>query len=146
MAASLNTVTLIGHLGADPDVRNTQSGLTVASLSLATNERVKKGDGWEDHTEWHRISCFDKVADRCGEYLRKGSQVCVQGKLRTRKWQDKDGVDRWTTEIVAYQVLFLSSTEQGSGNSTRPPHPSKASAPAAKDAPSAQNDPDDFPF
>lgn len=106
---SLNKVSLIGNLGADPETRTTGSGSVVANLRVATNERRKAqgSDEWEDHTEWHAVVCFGKLAENVGQYLRKGRQVYVEGKLRTRKWQDKDGHDRWTTEIWADVVLFL---------------------------------------
>lgn len=107
--SSLNKVSLIGNLGADPETRTTGSGSVVANLRVATNERRKAqgSDEWEDHTEWHAVVCFGKLAENVGQYLRKGRQVYVEGKLRTRKWQDKDGNDRWTTEIWADVVLFL---------------------------------------
>lgn len=140
MAASVNSATILGRLGADPDYRTSQAGNGVAQLSVATNERVKDGDGWKETVEWHRVVAFGKTADNCNQYLRKGSQVYIEGKIQTRKWQDRDGVDRYTTEIVAWKVLFLDKPEGGSGGN-RPPHPAEnagGNEPAGGD--------DDFPF
>jgi single-strand DNA-binding protein len=110
MARTLNKVILIGRLGADPDVRYTQSGLPVVRFNLATNERVPAGEGnWEDRTEWHRIVVFGKIAENCANYLSKGRLVYVEGRLRTNQWEDAQGVRRSTTEIVAADVGFLDS-------------------------------------
>ena len=115
----LNKAQLIGNLGADPDLKNTNSGLAVCKLRIATNERVKKGDNWEDHVEWHSVVCFGKTAENVQRFLRKGSKVYVEGKIRTNKWQDRDGNDRWTTEILADQIRFLDSKrESGGGDSS----------------------------
>ena len=97
----LNKVTLIGNLGADPDVRNTQNGDKVANVSLATTERWKDQSGMQqERTEWHRVVFFGGVANVVENYLRKGSKIYVEGKLQTRKWQDQSGQDRYTTEVV----------------------------------------------
>lgn len=105
---SVNKVILIGNLGRDPEMRATQGGGQVATLNLATSERRKDREGnWTDHTEWHRVVAFGKTAENIGKYCKKGKQVFIEGRLSTRKWQDKDGQDRWTTEIVADQVRFL---------------------------------------
>lgn len=97
----INKAIIVGTLGQDPDVRYTQNGKPVASLSLATNEKWKDSAGQpQEKTEWHRVVAFGKLAEIAGEYLRKGSQVYIEGKLQTRKWQDQNGQDRWTTEIV----------------------------------------------
>lgn len=110
MARTLNKVILIGRLGADPDVRYTQSGLPVVRFNLATNERVPAGEGnWEDRTEWHRIVVFGKIAENCANYLSKGRLVYVEGRLRTNQWEDAQGVRRYTTEIMATDVGFLDS-------------------------------------
>lgn len=110
MARTLNKVILIGRLGADPDVRYTQSGLPVVRFNLATNERVPAGEGnWEDRTEWHRIVVFGKAAENCANYLSKGRLVYVEGRLRTNQWEDAQGTRRYTTEIVASDVGFLDS-------------------------------------
>ncbi|MDN4501926.1 single-stranded DNA-binding protein [Alteromonadaceae bacterium BrNp21-10] len=97
----INKVILVGNLGQDPEVRYTPNGKAVANLTLATSESWKdQGGQIQEKTEWHRVSMFGKLAEIAGEYLKKGSQVYVEGKLQTRKWQDKDGQDRYTTEIV----------------------------------------------
>lgn len=113
---TLNKVLLIGRLGKDPEVRSTTSGLAVCSFSLATNEFKGKGEQREEVTEWHNIVCFDRLAERAGEYLKKGSQCYIEGKLQTRKWQDKNGNDRWTTEILANDIGFLGGRSAGSGD------------------------------
>lgn len=115
MARTLNKVMLIGRLGADPDVRYTQSGLPVVRFNLATNERVPVGEGnWEDRTEWHRIVVFGKTAENCANYLSKGRLVYVEGRLRTNQWEDAQGTRRFTTEIVASDVGFLDSGRDAS--------------------------------
>ena len=106
MAAHLNRVQLIGNLGADPEGRFTGSGDPVANFRLATTKTVGKGDEATDYTEWHRIVAFNGLADIATKYLRKGSQVYVEGELRTRKWE-KDGEDQYTTEIVALDIQML---------------------------------------
>lgn len=103
----LNLCQFIGNLGADPEVRTTQSGSKVASLSLAVSERRKQGDSWVDHTEWVKVTVFGKTAEFCENYLSKGRQVYVQGRMSTRKWQDKEGKDRYTTEILANELRAL---------------------------------------
>ncbi|MFA5801267.1 MAG: single-stranded DNA-binding protein [Thermoleophilia bacterium] len=105
----INKVILVGNLGADPEVRNTNSGSQVASLRVATTDRRKVGSEWQDHTEWHKVTCFGKTAENAGKYLKKGRQVYIEGRLQTSKWKDKDGNDRYTTEIVAEIVRFLGS-------------------------------------
>ena len=99
--ASVNKVILIGNLGKDPEVRYLPSGDAVANISIATTETWKdKGGEKQEKTEWHRVSMFSKLAEIAGEYLKKGSQVYIEGRLETRKWTDKDGVERYSTEIV----------------------------------------------
>ena len=113
---TVNKVILIGNLGADPESRTAGSGTEVCNLRLATTSRRKVGDRWEDFTEWHRVVTFGKTAENCGRYLKKGRQVFVEGELRTDKWQDKEGRDRWTTEIVAREVRFLGSGDGSRGD------------------------------
>ena len=97
----INKAILIGNLGADPELRYTQSGTPVASFRIATTERWKDKDGnQQEQTEWHNIVAWSRLAEICGEYLNKGSRVYIEGKLQTRKWQDKSGQDRYTTEVV----------------------------------------------
>jgi single-strand DNA-binding protein len=104
----VNAVFLIGNLGKDPEVRFTQSGTAVANFSLATTERIKKGEEWTDLTTWHDITVFGKAADACGKHLTKGATVCVQGAIRTEKWTDKKtGAERERKIIKAVQVHFL---------------------------------------
>lgn len=114
--ASLNKVLLIGNTGKDPEVRYTTSGTAVASFSLATAEKFKnKGGEWEERTEWHNIILWGRLAEIAGEYLTKGKTVFIEGRLQTRKWQDRDGKDRYTTEIVAEKMQMLSRKE-GTGH------------------------------
>ena len=117
MAGGVNKVILIGNLGKDPEVRYVQSGKAVCTLRLAMSERRKDGDGWKDHTEWMDVVTFDKTAENAGQYLTKGRQVYVEGRLQTRQYKDKEGHDRYKTEVVANQVVFLSS---GQGDRTGP--------------------------
>ncbi len=113
----INKVILIGNLGADPEIRYTQSGTPVASFTVATTERWKDKDGQQqEQTEWHRIVAWRRLAEICGEYLNKGSRVYIEGKLQTRKWQDQNGNDRYTTEIVAREMKML--TPRGEGGSS----------------------------
>jgi single-strand DNA-binding protein len=112
--ASLNKVMLIGNLGKDPEVRYTAGGTAVASFSLATTDRIKGKDGnWEDKTEWHNITLWARLAEIAGEYLAKGKTVYIEGRLQTRKWTDKDGKDRYTTEIVGEKMQMLSAKGEG---------------------------------
>jgi len=105
----LNRVQLIGSLGADPETRATQGGTMVANLRVATTERVKKGEEWANHTEWHRVVCFGRTAENVAKYLSKGSKAFIEGRLRTTKYADKNGVEKWSTEIIADDIKFLSS-------------------------------------
>ena len=116
----LNEVTLIGHLGQDPDVNETKTGHTVCNLSIATN-RVwyDKDKNKQEETEWHRVVVFGKQAESCKEFLAKGRLVCVKGRIRTRKWEDKDGQERWSTEVVSDRVVFLGGGKGGSSGGKR---------------------------
>ena len=111
MARGVNKVIIVGTLGKDPETRYMPSGSAVTNLRLATNEQWKDKQTGEqqERTEWHSIAMFGRLAEIAAEYLRKGSQVYIEGKLRTRKWQDKEGKDRWTTEIVADEMQMLGS-------------------------------------
>ena len=105
----VNKVILIGNLGKDPEVRYSQAGAAIASFNVATTETWKKQDGTkEELTEWHRIVAFGRLGEICGEYLSKGSKVFIEGRLQTRKWDDKDGNTKYTTEIVAREMKMLS--------------------------------------
>ncbi len=150
--ASVNKVILIGNLGKDPETRYLPSGEALTSFSIATSETWKDKTSGEkkEATEWHRISAFGKLAEICGEYLRKGSQVYIEGSLRTRKWQDKEGQDRYTTEIRADQMRMLGSRGGGEGGSgMREPAAASsggAKAPAKKSGGSFDDMDDDIPF
>lgn len=110
----LNRVMIIGRLGADPELRYTQAGQPICSLRVATDESYTDKNGNRvERTEWHSVVVFGKTADHCNQFLRKGSLVYVEGKLATRKWQDKNGQDRYTTEIRADRVQFLEKRENG---------------------------------
>lgn len=147
--AGVNKVILVGNLGRDPEVRYTQSGNAVCNLSLAVTERVKDGDGWKDATEWFRIVTFGKTAENAGQYLQKGRQVYVEGRFQSRKYKDKDGVEKQSTEVVANTLQFLG---QGGGGGRRdagaPGAPSAGNKPAADDAPPPSDGfiDDDLPF
>lgn len=138
----LNKVMLIGHLGADPDVRYMPNSSAVANISLATTRRWKDRDTKEqkEQTEWHRVVFFNRLAEVVGEYLKKGARVYVEGRLQTRKWTDKDGVDRYTTEIVASEMSMLGSRSGGSegvaaAQGNQPPASSQASGDTYDDVP-----------
>lgn len=112
----INKVILIGNLGADPEIRYTQSGTPVANFNVATTERWKGQDGQQqEQTEWHKVVAWKRLAEICSEYLNKGSKVYIEGKLQTRKWQDQNGNDRYTTEIVARDMQMLSPRGAGAG-------------------------------
>ena len=117
MARGINKVFLIGNLGADPETRAMPSGTTVANLRVATSEswRDKQTGEQQERTEWHRVALFGRLAEVAGEYLRKGSQVYIEGSLRTRKWQDKQGNDRYSTEIVGNDMQMLDARGAGAG-------------------------------
>ncbi|MGN6452930.1 MAG: single-stranded DNA-binding protein [Steroidobacteraceae bacterium] len=121
MARGINKVILIGNLGADPETRAMPSGTTVANLRVATSEswRDKQSGEQQERTEWHRVALFGRLAEIAGEYLRKGSQVYIEGSLRTRKWQDKQGNDRYSTEIVGNDLQMLGG-RGGAGAGTAP--------------------------
>lgn len=142
----VNKAIVVGHLGNDPEVRNLPSGASVCSMSVATTEKWKdKATGEaKEATEWHRISLFGRLAEIAAEYLRKGSLVYIEGSLRTRKWQDKQGNDRYSTEIVANELQMLGSRNGANGGGGAP-----SRAPADKPAPAADQgfkDDDDIPF
>ena len=141
--AGINKVILIGRLGSDPEVRYTPDGTAVANFSIATSEEWtdKATNEKKERTEWHRIVAWRRLGEICGEYLSKGKQVYVEGKLQTRSWE-KDGVTRYTTEIVASDVQFLGS--KNSADTDRPPGPAETPASSAPSIPDKQDD--DIPF
>ena len=149
MARGVNKVTLIGNLGADPEVRYTANGSAVANIRLATAEswRDKESGENQERTEWHRVVFFSRLAEIVGEYLKKGSQVYIEGRLQTRKWQDRDGNDRYTTEIVANEMQMLGGRGGGGGGFDAPSQ-SSSSAPAQKpnNEPPMDDFDDDIPF
>jgi single-strand DNA-binding protein len=168
--ASINKVILIGNLGRDPEVRYTPNGAAVCNVSVATTRNWKdknSGDKVEE-TEWHRVVFYDRLAEIAGEYLKKGRPVYVEGRLKTRKWQDKDGKDNYTTEIVAEQMQLLGGREGGGGGgygggnqgggddysqeappsrpAARPAAAQRPAAPAPKSSTGFDDMDDDIPF
>jgi single-strand DNA-binding protein len=117
MARGVNKVILVGNLGADPETRSMPSGMTVTNIRIATSEswKDKASGAQQERTEWHNIALFGRLGEIAAEYLRKGSQVFIEGKLRTRKWQDKQGNDRYTTEIIADNMQMLGARGGGAG-------------------------------
>lgn len=146
MQKGINKVTLIGNLGADPDIRATQNGTTVANLSIATSEvwNDKNTGQKQERTEWHKIVFFGKVSEVLRDYAKKGTKLYVEGSLRTRKWQDKDGVDRYTTEIVGREMQLMG--DGGSQGQEKPAGNSATSQPQYQDQGQDQPDPTDIPF
>jgi single-strand DNA-binding protein len=148
MARGVNKVIIVGNLGQEPDTRYMPSGSAVTNISVATNESYKDKTTGEqvDRTEWHRVAFFNRLAEIAGEYLHKGSQVYVEGRLRTRKWQDKDGHDRYTTEIIADQMQMLGGRGGSPDMPSQPQGKFQPSRPAsAAAAPEPEFD-DDIPF
>ena len=111
--ASVNKVILIGRLGKDPEIKYAPSGLQIANFSIATSENIKRGDNWEERTEWHNIVLFNKQAEYAGEYMKKGNMVYLEGKIQTRSWDDDKGVKRYKTEIVGNIIRNLSPRNEG---------------------------------
>jgi single-strand DNA-binding protein len=143
----VNKVILIGNLGVDPEMRHTQAGVPVASFRIATTERWKGKDGqMQEQTEWHSIVAWDKLAGICGEYLHKGMKVYIEGKLQTRKWQDKDGHDRWTTEIIARDMKMLSPKGGEAGGYNSDPGPAAGGPPGGYESYSGGGTGSDVPF
>jgi len=156
MARGVNKVILVGNLGADPETRYTAGGAAITNINIATSESWKDKQTGEnqERTEWHRVVFFNRLAEIAGEYLRKGSQVYVEGSLRTRKWQGQDGQDRYTTEIVASEMQMLGSrasegSQQSSGGGFRDNKPARPNQSPAQSAPAPSDDnfaEDDIPF
>ena len=157
--ASVNKVILIGNLGRDPETRYMPDGGAITNISIATTETWKDKNGdKQEKTEWHRVAFFGKLAEIAGEYLKKGRSVYVEGRLKTRKWQDKDGVEKYTTEIIATDMQMLGSREgMGGGVGADDSGGYERPAPAARPAAAAANRPaakttgfsdmdDDIPF
>ena len=156
MARGVNKVILVGTLGKDPETRYMPSGSAVTNMRIATNEQWKDKQTGEqqERTEWHSIAMFGRLAEIAAEYLRKGQQVYIEGKLRTRKWQDKEGKDRWTTEIVADEMNMLGGKGGGSSAGASAPGSAAASGSGSGSGRAAVNDSgappgdfdDDIPF
>ena len=151
MAGSgVNKVILVGNLGRDPEVRYTPGGQAVANFTIATNEAwTDKSGQKQERTEWHRIVVWGKQAELCGEYLTKGRQVYVEGRLQTREWTNKEGAKQYTTEVVANQVVFLSGGERGQGRgASRGGAPTEdfGPPPSMDDSGGAKPAEDDIPF
>ena len=149
MARGINKVILVGNLGADPDTRYMPSGKAVTNIRIATSEswKDKQTGDQQERTEWHSIVMYDRLGEIAAEYLRKGSQVYIEGKLRTRKWQDKEGKDRYTTEVIANEMQMLGS--RGGDRAGAEPRGEPRTAPtqerAAQPAAAGEFD-DDIPF
>ena len=141
---SVNKVILIGNLGSDPELKYTPSGAAVTNFNVATNEVWNDKDGnKQERTEWHRVVLWRKLAEIAGEYLKKGSKVYLEGRLQTRSWEDKDGVKRYTTEVVADNMTMLDAkSEDGDSSSGVFSAPPPSEAPAAADSGAE----DDLPF
>ena len=149
MARGINKVIVVGNLGQDPDTRYMPSGSAVTNITVATNESWKDKQTGEqkDRTEWHKVAMFGRLAEIAAEYLRKGSQVYIEGKLRTRKWQDKQGNDRYTTEIVADEMQMLGG-RGGAGGGAGGGAPMSNDGPPPSPPPQGSSDDfdDDIPF
>jgi len=154
---SVNKVILVGNLGRDAEVKTTAGGLSIASLNIATTDRKKDASGqWTDHTEWHRVTCFDKLASVMERFGKKGKQVYIEGRIQTREYTDKDGNKRWSTEVVASDVRLLGGARDDAGQSSdrsdrpAPPRTERAPAKPAKPAPAddfgGYGDDDGLPF
>lgn len=145
-ARGLNKVMLIGNLGAEPEVRYTPSGAAVANVRIATNEswRDKETGEQQQRTEWHRVVFFGRLAEIVKEYLHKGSQIYVEGRLQTRKWQGQDGQDRYTTEIVANDMQMLGGRGGAADFDQAPPPPAGEQAATASGANAAKSPDEDF--
>jgi single-strand DNA-binding protein len=137
--AGVNKVILVGNLGRDPEVRYSQSGMAICKLSVAVSERVKDGDEWKEAVEWFRVTLFGKQAENAGQYLQKGRSVYVEGRFKSEKYKDKDGVEKTSTEVVANTIQFL-----GSGGERVVPD--KAEGARAKEAAKSDAVDDDLPF
>lgn len=146
MARGVNKVILIGNLGKDPEVRYMPSGAAVTNITVATSDtwKDKQTGEQQERTEWHNVAFFNRLAEIAGEYLKKGSKVYIEGSLRTRKWQDKSGNDRYTTEIIASEMQMLDSRGAGGGSPRyQPERNEQQAAPAAA---GADDFDDDIPF
>lgn len=155
MARGINKVILVGNVGTDPEIRYLPNGNPVANLSIATSEAWKDKQTGErqERTEWHRVVFFNRLAEIINEYVKKGSKLYIEGALRTRKWQDQNNVDRYTTEIIGSEMQMLDS--RGAGQGASAPYPSQqqpmqesapAASPSKEPAPAMDSFDDDIPF
>ena len=148
----VNKVILVGNVGVDPEVRTTESGVKVARVRLATTERIydRQNNETKELTEWHTITLWRGLADVVDRYVRKGIQLYIEGRLRTREWVDKDNIKRYTTEILADEMKLLGrrsdNMPQGGGSAPQAAAAAPQPKPAQADAPAAADDPDDLPF
>lgn len=148
----VNKVILVGNVGIDPEVRTTESGVKVARVRLATTERIydRQNNETKELTEWHTITLWRGLADVVDRYVRKGSQLYIEGRLRTREWVDKDNIKRYTTEILADEMKLLGrrsdNMPQGGGSAPQAAAAALQPKPAQVDVPAAADDPDDLPF
>ena len=144
----VNKVILVGNIGQDPETRYTPSGSAITRISVATSEvwKDKQSDQQQERTEWHRVVFFNRLAEIAGEYLKKGSKVYIEGSLRTNKWQDKEGKDQYTTEIIANEMQMLDSRSGGGAQSNGPSYGGQDNyAPSAKQSASGANSPQSQP-
>jgi single-strand DNA-binding protein len=146
---SLNKVMLLGRLGRDPDKKYTNSNIAVCNFSIATSESVKKGDSWEEKTEWHKIVVFGNQAENVSKFVKKGSLVFIEGRIQSRSYQDKDGNEKYITEIVANLIRFLDMKENAdsertyqSGGESKSPKAEPSNPPVVD----LEDDDDDLPF
>ena len=148
MARGINKVILVGNLGREPDTRYMPSGAAVTNISVATSESWKDRESGEqvDRTEWHRVAFFNRLAEIAAEYLHKGSQVYIEGRIRTRKWQDKEGHDRYTTEIIADEMQMLGSRGSDASQGAFQKNTGAAAAPPAGSPQPEPEFEDDIPF
>ena len=145
--SGLNKVMLIGRLGRDPEIRYSSNNTPICNFSLATSERVRKGDSVEEKTEWHRIVVFGNQAENASKFLKKGSLVFVDGKIQSRTYQDKDGNERSVFEIIANSLNFLDPKDNMGGERTYQQNPKEGEAqPQAGNAPKFDNEDDELPF
>lgn len=150
MAKGINKVILVGNLGNDPEVRYSQSGSAIATISVATSESWKDKDGnQQERTEWHRVKAFGRLAEIMGEYLKKGRQVYIEGSLRTEKYTDKAGVEKYATDIIADEMQMLGGNPGEGQDKAQAPRPQRGTTPPRQSAPPAGSDPfpdEDIPF
>jgi len=144
---TINKVLLLGRLGKDPELRYAPSGTAIATFSIATNHRQKSEGDWVDKTEWHNILTFGKLAEFAGEYLQKGKQVFIEGRLQTSTWEDQQGVKKYKTEIVASEIQLIGSKSEGENQSSgEEASESDAATPAIEQNKAPEEEEDDLPF